>query len=138
MTHKRVSDQSMQAISDAIDAIARDDSLPRTKREIEKLTGLSHATVARAFLQDQAATVARWRLEARFTELTAHSGGRSPHAANVAELKSLLAQRNREITQLREQTARYQQMIYIQHVATQQKLGGVAPIGINRPRGKQN
>lgn len=47
-----VSEAALHQVSEAIDSILHDPSLSRTKRQIEKISGLSHATVARAFVQD--------------------------------------------------------------------------------------
>lgn len=49
---KRTSPDTFKRIVDAIDTMAADDSSPRTKREIERLTAYSHDAVARAFRQD--------------------------------------------------------------------------------------
>ncbi|MEF9468516.1 hypothetical protein M5F49_14595 [Mycobacteroides abscessus] len=52
-TRKRVSDAVMQAIADAITTIENSADMPRTKRQIEAITGRSHDAVARAFVQDR-------------------------------------------------------------------------------------
>ncbi|CAN5132351.1 MAG: hypothetical protein ACSLEW_11675 [Nocardioides sp.] len=49
---KRTSDETFKRIVEAIEKMAADDESPRTKREIERLTGYGHDAVARAFRQD--------------------------------------------------------------------------------------
>ena len=77
---KRVSDEVMTRVSTAIDALAADQNAPRTKRQIELLSGLGHDAVARAFRQDAAEPDNQYRLNARLNELIAPlgTGRRSP------------------------------------------------------------
>lgn len=66
---KRTSDDTFKRIVSALEMIAADDRSPRTKREIERLTGYSHDAIARAFRQD-ANENNEYRITAKFTELT--------------------------------------------------------------------
>ncbi|AMU66839.1 hypothetical protein [Mycobacteroides abscessus] len=70
-TRKRVSDAVMQAIADAITTIENSADMPRTKRQIEAITGRSHDAVARAFVQDRIEN-SSYRLNSRFEQLTAN------------------------------------------------------------------
>ena len=49
---KKVSDHVFERVSLALDRLAADPTLRRTKRELERLSGLSHDAVARAFRQE--------------------------------------------------------------------------------------
>lgn len=49
---KRTSNSTYERILAAITEMAQDDDAPRTKREIERRSGLGHDPVARAFRQD--------------------------------------------------------------------------------------
>jgi len=66
---KRTSDETFKRIVEAIEKMAADDESPRTKREIERLTGYGHDAVARAFRQD-ATEDNRYRITAKFKALT--------------------------------------------------------------------
>lgn len=68
-TRKRVSDAVMQAVADALVTIENDADAPRTKRQIEAITGKSHDAVARAFAQDRHEN-SPYRLNERFKRLT--------------------------------------------------------------------
>ncbi|MEO5665920.1 MAG: hypothetical protein ABIR39_21835 [Nocardioides sp.] len=67
---KRTSDETFKRIVEAIEKMAADDESPRTKREIERLTGYGHDAVARAFRQD-ATEDNDYRITAKFKALTA-------------------------------------------------------------------
>lgn len=67
---KRTSDETFKRIVEAIEKMAADDESPRTKREIERLTGYGHDAVARAFRQD-ANEDNQFGITAKFTALTA-------------------------------------------------------------------
>lgn len=97
---KRVSDDVFERISGALGSMAVQMSSPRTKREIERLSGLSHDTVARAFKQDQLEET-RWKISARFlTVAKASTGGRSPDQQQLFEARQKIAElshKNRDL-----------------------------------------
>lgn len=99
-TRKRVSDAVMQAIADAITAIENSADMPRTKRQIEAITGRSHDAVARAFVQDRTEN-SRYRLNSRFERLTANlTRGDSLNDAAVRNDRQAIAelrQKNRDL-----------------------------------------
>lgn len=99
-TRKRVSDAVMQAIADAITTIENSADMPRTKRQIEAITGRSHDAVARAFVQDQIEN-SSYRLNNRFEQLTANlTRGDSLNdaaARNDRQTISELRQKNRDL-----------------------------------------
>lgn len=134
-----VSEAALQQISDAIDSIARDPSLPRTKRQIENIAGLSHATVARAFVHDaEDLGPQRLKLNERFRSLTAETEGRSLERAQRLGVEARLGEKNRELKRLKESQAVHLQALYAYYLASAQQQGEgrkVVPIGANRPRG---
>ncbi|MGA9147952.1 MAG: hypothetical protein WBZ04_10365 [Candidatus Nanopelagicales bacterium] len=66
---KRTSDDTFNRIVEALDIMAADNESPRTKREIERLTGYSHDAIARAFRQD-ANEDNEYRITAKFAKMT--------------------------------------------------------------------
>lgn len=66
---KRTSKATFQRIVDALVEMERDDDAPRTKREIERRSGLAHDAVARAFRQD-ADEDNEFAINSKFNELT--------------------------------------------------------------------
>lgn len=125
---KTVSNEVMDRISDALDALTKDTTLARTKREIERLTGFSHASVARAFVQDAAASPSRWRLNSRFSALVDETGQRSPDAARLAELAKESRTKGARITELEAALDAYAQALYVQHLKTKQEVGTVSNV----------
>ena len=103
---KIVSVSVMERISTAIDALKIDDTLPRTKRELERLSGLSHATVARAFIQDTREqhdqTSNPWRLTERFATITVETGRRTSQGIRTMDLEQQLKQKNETVRELRQ------------------------------------
>jgi hypothetical protein len=67
---KRTSNATFQRIVDALEELKADDDAPRTKREIERRSGLAHDAVARAFRQD-ADEDNEFGINKKFDELTA-------------------------------------------------------------------
>lgn len=134
-----VSEAALQQISDAIDSIAKDPTLARTKRQIENIAGLSHATVARAFVHDAEDLGPRClKLNERFRSLTAETEGKSLERAQLLGVEVRLGEKNREIKRLKESQAVHLQALYAYYLAsTHQAAEGrkVVPIGANRPRG---
>jgi hypothetical protein len=100
---KQVSDDSMAKVRTAIQTLAEDPSGPRTKRELQRRTGLSHDLIARAFRQD-AEDPGRWQLSELFGTLTeGPSRRRTPDQAKAHQLKEQLNKRNLENALLRQQ-----------------------------------
>ncbi|WP_210438468.1 hypothetical protein [Nocardioides xinjiangensis] len=99
-TRKRVTDTVMQAVADALVAIENDPNAPRTKRQIEHITGRSHDAVARAFAQDKTEN-SPYRLNERFARLTANltRGDSLNEAAVRADRQTIveLRQKNRDL-----------------------------------------
>lgn len=90
----------MQSVADAITTIENDPDMPRTKRQIEALTGRSHDAIARAFAQDRNEANPH-RLSARFEQLTAKlTRGDSLNAAAARSERQAVAelrQKNRDL-----------------------------------------
>ncbi|TVS78149.1 hypothetical protein [Mycobacterium helveticum] len=118
-TRKRVSDAVMQAIADAITTIENDADMPRTKRQIEALTGRSHDAVARAFVQDRIENSSH-RLNSRFEQLAANltRGDSLNTAAARNDLQTIaeLRQKNRD---LHNQLDRFATALFARHLDTQ-------------------
>ena len=99
-TRKRVSDTVMQQVADALVAIENDPDAPRTKRQVEEITGRSHDAVARAFAQDKTEN-SPYRLNERFARLTANltRGDSLNEAAVRADRQTIaeLRQKNRDL-----------------------------------------
>lgn len=138
---KTVSDDVLERVSDALNALEVDPALRRTKREIERITGLSHATVARAFAQDaQAAAtggVARWRLTERFARLTSETGRRSQQGAEESGHVQTIKEKNARIAELEAERDGYAQALYAYWLNAHEPSGGAQPVtalGANRPR----
>jgi hypothetical protein len=134
-----VSEAALQQISEAIDSMLHDPTLSRTKRQIEKLAGLSHATVARAFVQDSSGRGPQGiRLTERFNELASATSGRSLERAEQLGLEAKLNERNEEIKRLKAMHECHVQALYVYYLSSiQEKTDGIrlVPIGANRPRG---
>jgi multidrug resistance efflux pump len=134
---KRVTDEVMQRVSDAIDQMHTDPGARRTKRELERLTGLGHDAVARAFRRDTAEQ-SRWNLTARFAALTdPEAGRRSPQEQQVHELRLKLREKNTKIAELEATLDRYAMTVLAHHLelADQSAPGGdVISLGRNRNR----
>lgn len=100
---KQVSDESMTRVRAAIQTLGDNPGAPRTKRELQRRTGLSHDLIARAFRQDAEAPEL-WQLSQLFGALTAGpSRRRTPEQVRTDKLKEQLAKRNAENALLRQQ-----------------------------------
>lgn len=66
---KQVSTHVMEKVALALQQIAGDPTMPRTKVQVGKLTGLGRDTVSRAFRQDREQPDRRYRLTERFAAL---------------------------------------------------------------------
>jgi hypothetical protein len=127
----RVTDGVMQRVADAIGIISNDPETALTKREIERVSGLSHDAVARAFRQDRTDPSA-FVLNARFEETVEKRRGRRTEANQLAHdaREDLRAARIR-ISQLEVEVASYAQVILAQQIEIQELRdpeGRVTPI----------
>jgi hypothetical protein len=117
---RRTSDDVMQRIASALTAMAADPQAPRTKREIERRTGLSHDAVARAFRQDATGS-SPWNLTARLTSLGERPARRSdPQARQIRDLQAKIKDKNKQITQLQQALDRYATTVLALHLELQQ------------------
>lgn len=116
-TRKRVTDEVMTAIADAITAIGNDDDAPRTKRQIEAISGKSHDAVARAFAQDRNEGGNPFRLNERFNELTANlTRGHSLNEAAVRQDRQTIAELRQKNRDLDTQLDRFATALFAQHL----------------------
>ncbi|KAA0108880.1 hypothetical protein [Mycolicibacterium sp. P1-5] len=115
-TRKRVSDAVMQAIADAITTIENSPDMPRTKRQIEALTGRSHDAVARAFVQDRTEN-SPYRLSSRFARLTANlTRGDSLNEAAVRNDRQTIAELRQQNRDLHDQLDRFATALFARHL----------------------
>lgn len=113
---KRVSDVVMQAIADAIATIENSTDMPRTKRQIEAITGRSHDAVARAFVQDRTEN-SSYRLNSRFEQLTANlTRGDSLNAAAVRNDRQTIAELRQKIRDLHNQLDCFATALFARHL----------------------
>jgi hypothetical protein len=134
-TRKRVTDEVMQRISAALDRMTNDHTARRTKRELERITGLSHDAVARAFRRDVEEN-SRWNLTGRLAALTdPQAGHRSPQEQHVHELRQTLIKKNAQITELEASLDRYAMAVLAHHLELNSKvIGGQDVVSIGRNR----
>lgn len=117
-TRKRVSDAVMQAIADAITTIENSADMPRTKRQIEAITGRSHDAVARAFVQDRIESSSHC-LNSRFEQLTANlTRGDSLNAAVIRNDRQTIAELRQQNRDLHDQLDRFAIALFAQHLDT--------------------
>lgn len=116
---KRVSDEVMGRVSNAIDSLAADQNAPRTKRQVELLSGLSHDAVARAFRQDAAEPDNQYRLSEKLDQLIAPlgTGRRSPVAEEKHQDKQKIAELKQQVGELNRQLDRYAMTLFAHHLA---------------------
>jgi hypothetical protein len=106
----------MQAIADAITTIENDADRPRTKRQIEAVTGRSHDAVARAFMQDRTENSA-YRLNSRFEQLTANlTRGDSLNEAAVRRDRQTIAELRQKNRELHNQLDRFATALFARHL----------------------
>lgn len=79
---KQVSAPVLEKITLALQQMRADPTMPRTKRQIERLTCLSHDTVARAFRQDAQQPNRHYPLNVQFQALLDAEGKTSGVAAS--------------------------------------------------------
>ncbi len=128
-----VSDDVFARISAAIDEMSGSATLKRTKREIEQLAALSHATVARAFAQDLLVP-SKHAINERFNALLSETGGLSVAAVKERDKdKELKAAKDRN-KQLIDERAMHLQVIYALWLATQPEEPAAPVVRIKRPR----
>lgn len=130
-TSPSVSEDVLRRIADAIDEIAGNDELQRTKRQIEKLAGLSHPTVARAFAQDLREETA-FAINARLAALNPVIKGLSPkQQAERPEKQDLQALLDR-ITELEAERDTHLQALYACFVSASADGPSSPVVPINR------
>ncbi|EUA08601.1 hypothetical protein I546_4525 [Mycobacterium kansasii 732] len=106
----------MQAIADAITTIENSADMPRTKRQIEAITGRSHDAVARAFVQDRTEN-SRYRLNSRFERLTANlTRGDSLNDAAVRNDRQIIAELRQKNRDLHDQLDRFATALFARHL----------------------
>ncbi|MGH9068769.1 MAG: hypothetical protein ACRDX8_04000 [Acidimicrobiales bacterium] len=106
-----VTDDTIGRIRSALDVMAVDPSAGRTKREVERLSGLSHDTVARAFRQDRQG---RHGIVARYETLTgADLDRRSDHRRDLDERDQKIRRQERRIRELHATVDRYAMTILV-------------------------
>lgn len=136
-TRKRVTDEVMQRISDALDRMSNDSGARRTKRELERITGLSHDAVARAFRHDVDDN-STWNLTARLAALTdPQAGHRSPQEQHMHELRPKLQEKNTQIAELEATLDRYAMAVLAHHLELNADASSgrdVVSLGRNRLR----
>lgn len=133
LTPAPVSVEVFERIVDAIQEISDSETLKRTKRQIENLSGLSHATVARAFAQDLREPN-DYAITERFAALQSVLGTRSvAEDAERTKDEELEARRTR-IKQLEDERAQHLQMIYALWLASQSNEPASPIVRIKRPR----
>jgi len=126
-----VSDDVLRRIADAIDEIASNDELRRTKRQIEKLAGLSHPTVARAFAQDLREET-RFAINARFAELNPVNKGLSPKQQAAKREKQDIEAAQERIAELEFERDAHLQALYAYFVASAPAEPSPTVVPINR------
>jgi hypothetical protein len=132
---KRVSDDVMTRVSIAIDTLAADNEAPRTKRQIENLSGLGHDAVARAFRQDAAEPDTSYRLNEKFNQLIAPlgTGRRSPAAEERFLEKQTIAELKQQVRELNRQLDRYAMTLFALYLAENPATeAGAVPIRRHR------
>ncbi len=126
-----VSDDVLRRIADAISEIASNDELRRTKKQIEKITQLSHPTVARAFAQDLREETP-FAINARFAELNPVNKGLSPKQQVERREKQDLDAARERILELETERDAHLQALYAYFVATSIDEPDPTVVPINR------
>jgi hypothetical protein len=136
---KTVSEDVFRRIAEALAEMASDDAAPRTKREIERRSSLSHDAVARAFRQDNAHE-GRWGVSSRFADLVnASTGRRSPQQAIRSERDHKITELQQQVSELQRSLDRYAMSLFAVYLQDQKRDSddspeedNVTPIGRNR------
>ncbi|MGH9068006.1 MAG: hypothetical protein ACRD0J_11055 [Acidimicrobiales bacterium] len=110
-TEVSVTNDTVRRIHVAIDEMAADPSTRRTKRELERISGLSHDTVARAFRQDRQG---RYGILARYQALIGPGPDRrSDHQRELDERDQRIRHQERRIRELHATVDRYAATIFL-------------------------
>ncbi|PCE13539.1 hypothetical protein AUC47_06905 [Microbacterium sp. SZ1] len=128
-----VSDDVFERVLAAIEVMAGSATLRRTKREIEKVAGLAHATVARAFAQDLREPT-RYAINERFNALQGETGGLSAEGVEERNKDEQLEQGKERIKVLEGERAVHLQTIYALWLASQPDQSAAPIVRIKRPR----
>lgn len=116
---KRVTDAVMQSVAEAITTIENHPDMPRTKRQIETITGRSHDAVARAFAQDRCEN-SRYLLNERFEHLTANmTRGSSLKQADIRKDRQNIAELRQKNRDLNNQLDRFATALFAQYLDNQ-------------------
>nr|WP_314841390.1 hypothetical protein [uncultured Microbacterium sp.] len=127
-----VSEDVLRRISDAIDEIASNDELQRTKRQIEKLASLSHPTVARAFAQDLREETP-FAINARLAALNPIARGLSPKQQVAKREKQDLEDARERIAELEAERDAHLQALYAYFISnTESPHDATKVVPINR------
>jgi hypothetical protein len=114
---KPVSEEVMIRVSEAINRLEADQNAPRTKRQLEVISGLGHDAVARAFRQDASQSAGSHQLTARWAELTDRPGGyRSPAAHAEHQARQHIAELQQTVRELNTQLDRYAMALFAGHL----------------------
>lgn len=136
-TPKRVSDAVMQAIADAITTVENSPDMPRTKRQIEAITGRSHDAVARAFVQDRTEN-SSYGLNNRFEQLTANlTRGDSLNAAAVRSDRQAIAELRQKNRDLQDQLDRFATALFARHLDTEMERPEIQRVTRIRRKGSR-
>lgn len=130
-TSPNVSDDVLRRIADAIEEISRNDSLQRTKKQIERLTDLSHPTVARAFAQDLRDETS-FALNVRFAGLNPVSKGLSPKQQELRQEKRDLEAARARIIELEAERDTHLQVLFAYFVRSAPEDPSPSVVPINR------
>jgi len=130
----------MAKIVAAITEIGDDDQAPRTKREIERRSGLAHDTVARAFRQD-ADEDNTWQITAALNALTGSATMQpAPAVQRRRDAEQKVADLRQRLSETEHMLDRYAMALYAYHLTSAADVfepgpaTDVVPIGRNRPR----
>lgn len=137
---KLVSDHVFERIILALNVIRHDNTRPRTKREIERIAGLGHDTVARAFRQDTNEHNT-YRITDQFNALTAPLNNKrlSPSQDQQTRDRQTITDLKHQIADLHRQLDTFAMATYAFYLAQQPQTDDadthtVVPIGRNRKR----
>ncbi|MGG5171251.1 hypothetical protein ACQR35_03595 [Pseudarthrobacter sp. J1738] len=133
---KRVSDDVLTRVSDAIKVLSVDQNAPRTKRQIEILSGLGHDAVARAFRQDATEPDNPYRLNEKFNHLIGAlgSGRRSPAGEEKHQDKQKIAELKQQVSELNRQLDRYAMTLFAYYLEDNPRTETNGAVSIRRHR----
>ncbi|MCT1365057.1 MULTISPECIES: hypothetical protein [unclassified Microbacterium] len=128
-----VSNDVFERILVAIEEMSGSSTLRRTKREIENIAALSHATVARAFAQDLREPT-RYAINERFSALQGETGGLSVDGMKQRTTDDELEESRARVKALEDERAIHLQTIYALWLAVQPDESAAPVVRIKRPR----